>query len=230
MTDGNRRPAFAWDETMTAMRKIRDQSRMALLPTCRLRFNLAGFLALLICAAWLQPLPGQAQNRNEAPPRDDTYSLQEIVDAGHDFFGTTTTGLARAVEHVFRNAGRPTAYIIGEEGSGAFIGGLRYGEGVLHMKSGVRQKVYWQGPSLGFDFGGSGSRVMTLIYDMRTPAQIHDRFIGVEGSAYIVGGVGVTFLQNDALKLAPIRSGVGARLGASIGYYKFTEEPTWNPF
>ena len=170
----------------------------------------------------------------DAPSRDyereDTYSMKEIVDAGHGFFGKTTGGLAQAVEHVFKKAGRPNAYIIGEEGAGAFIGGLRYGEGVLYPKSGGRYKVYWQGPSIGFDFGGNGSRTLTLIYNMRLPRQIYNRFYGVEGSAYLVGGLGVNFQQDDELRLAPIRTGVGARLGANIGYLKYTEQPTWNPF
>ncbi|QPC45369.1 DUF1134 domain-containing protein [Kaustia mangrovi] len=172
----------------------------------------------------------QSTTANQPPPDDGTYSMQEIVDAGHGFFGKTTEGLAKAIESVFDKAGRPTAYIIGEEGAGAFIGGLRYGEGVLYPKAGGRYKVYWQGPSVGFDFGGDGSRTMILIYKMTAPGQIYSRFIGVQGSAYLVGGLGVSFQQNDQLTLAPIRTGVGARLGASIGYLKFTPEPTWNPF
>ncbi|MGI9412714.1 MAG: DUF1134 domain-containing protein [Hyphomicrobiales bacterium] len=162
--------------------------------------------------------------------KQDTYSMQEIVDAGHGFFGQTTGGLAQAVEYAFKKAGRPNAYIIGEEGAGAFVGGLRYGEGMLYPKSGGRYKVYWQGPSIGFDFGGNGSRTLTLVYNMRLPRQIYNRFYGVEGSAYLVGGLGVNFQQDDELRLAPIRTGVGARLGANIGYLKYTEQPTWNPF
>ncbi len=159
-----------------------------------------------------------------------TYSSDEIVTAGHQFFGTTTKGLAQAVEYVFQRAGQPNGYIIGEEGAGAFIGGLRYGEGTLYMKDGRQQKVFWQGPSVGFDFGGNGSRSLVLVYDMDTPRDIFDRFVGVEGSAYLVGGVGVNFQSNEKLKLAPIRTGVGARLGANVGYLKYTDHPTWNPF
>ncbi len=160
----------------------------------------------------------------------DTYSMEEIIDAGHHFFGATTAGLAQAVEYVFQRAGRPSAYIIGEEGSGAFFGGLRYGEGTLYMKSGVTRKVYWQGPSLGFDIGGNGARTMTLVYNMSAVDQIFDRFTGVEGTAYVVGGFGLSFGQNDVLRVAPIRTGLGWRLGANIGYLKYTPEPTWNPF
>lgn len=159
-----------------------------------------------------------------------TFSIDEIIDAGHGFFGTTTKGVAQAIEYVFSQAGRPSGYIVGEEASGAFIGGLRYGEGVLHLKNGISRKIYWQGPSVGIDFGGNGSRSLVLVYDIAAAEDIFDRFIGVEGSAYMVGGIGVNFQKNHKLKLAPIRTGVGARLGANMGYLKYTGHPTWNPF
>jgi hypothetical protein len=167
---------------------------------------------------------------NEAPSSASTYSPKEIVSGGHRWFGNTTKGVAQAVETVFAQAGRPSGYIIGEEASGAFFGGLRYGEGTLFMKDGTRKKVYWQGPSVGFDLGGNGSRVLVLIYNIDSEHQIYSRFVGVEGSAYLVGGLGVNFQSNEELKLAPIRTGVGARLGANVGYLKYTERPTVNPF
>ncbi len=160
----------------------------------------------------------------------ETYSPAEIFQKGHGFFGTTTNGLAQAVEFVFQKAGRPQGYIIGEEGSGAFIGGLRYGEGTLFLKDGTRQKVYWQGPSVGFDFGGNGSRTLVLVYNIDNTSDIFSRFVGVDGSAYLVGGLGVNFQSNEKLSLAPIRTGIGARLGANVGYLKYTARPTWNPF
>ncbi|QIG46695.1 DUF1134 domain-containing protein [Nordella sp. HKS 07] len=160
-----------------------------------------------------------------------TYSSGEIVDAGQKFFGKTTRGVAEAVEYVFSSQGEPSAYIVGEEGAGAFVGGLRYGEGVIYYKNGTRQKVYWQGPSVGFDFGGNGSRTLVLVYNSSGPRDIYDeRFGGVEGSAYLVGGLGVNFQKNKDIILAPIRTGVGARLGANVGYLKYTSKPTWNPF
>jgi hypothetical protein len=167
---------------------------------------------------------------DQDPYTGTQYTAQEIVDAGHDFFGKTTAGLAEAVEYVFGHYGQPNAYIVGEEGAGAFIGGLRYGEGILYPKAGGQYRVFWQGPSVGFDFGGNGSRTLTLIYNMSSPDQIYSRFVGIEGSAYMVGGLGVNFQSDDELRLAPIRTGVGARLGANFGYLKYTREPTWNPF
>jgi hypothetical protein len=160
-----------------------------------------------------------------------TYTSDEIIMAGQKFFGKTTRGVAEAVEYVFSSQGEPTAYIVGEEGSGAVVGGLRYGEGVIYYKSGGREKIYWQGPSLGFDFGGNGSRALVLVYNSSNPRDIYDeRFGGVEGSAYLVGGLGVNFQKNRDIILAPIRTGVGARLGANVGYLKYTKKPTWNPF
>ena len=165
-----------------------------------------------------------------AGPNRGTYSPDEILTQGHSFFGTTTKGLAKAVEYVFQKAGAPQGYIIGQEGAGAFVGGLRYGEGILYLKDGTQQKIFWQGPSIGFDFGGNGSRTLVLVYNIDHVNDIYDRFIGLDGSAYFVGGMGVNFQSNEKLKLAPIRTGVGARLGASVGYLKYTAAPTWNPF
>lgn len=190
--------------------------------------------AIVLAFATLGPTraeTGESEPLKEAYPQPDaSYSMQEIIDAGHNVFDKTTGDLARTVERVFERSGPPGAYIVGEEGAGAFIGGLRYGEGLLYSKGNVPYKVYWQGPSIGFDLGGNGSRVMILIYGMTAPDQLYARFTGAQGSAYLVGGLGVSFYQNDQLKIAPIRTGLGARIGVAIGYLKFTPEPTWNPF
>lgn len=198
----------------------------------RMRFlaAVAAGLAAMAAPVPLNAVGSAAGEQATSAEEATTFSVQEIVDAGHQLFGTTTKGLAQAVEHVFSISGRPKGYIIGEEAAAAFVGGLRYGEGTLYLKSGARQKLYWQGPSVGFDFGGNGSRALVLVYNIDSPTEIFDRFIGVEGTAYVIGGLGVNFQSNDKLKLAPIRTGVGARLGANLGYLKYTERPTWNPF
>jgi|KBSSwiStaDraftv2_1062776.scaffolds.fasta_scaffold06451_7 hypothetical protein len=159
-----------------------------------------------------------------------TYSSYEIVDAGHRFFGSITKGLAGVVEYAFQQQGRPNGYILGQDAGGALIAGLRYGEGVLYTKDAGTHRVYWQGPSIGYDVGGDGSKVMVLVYNLRDPSDIYQRFGGVEGSAYVVGGVGLTFQKSGDIVTAPIRTGVGLRLGANIGYLKYTPSPTWFPF
>lgn len=160
----------------------------------------------------------------------ETYTSEEILAKGHEVFGKASRDIAKAVEYVFQSQGEPTAYIVGEEGSGAFVGGLRYGEGTIYYKSGAKQHIYWQGPSVGWDFGGNGSRTMVLVYNSESPEDLYERFIGVEGTAYLVGGMGVNFQQHDDIILAPIRTGVGARLGANVGYLKYSRKPNWNPF
>ncbi|WP_075625932.1 DUF1134 domain-containing protein [Xaviernesmea oryzae] len=158
------------------------------------------------------------------------YSLQEIVDAGHGFFGSTSGGLAKVVERAFQSYGLPNGYILGQEGSGAFVAGLTYGEGNLYTKNAGQHNVYWQGPSLGLDAGGQGSRIMMLVYNLPSVPALYKRFGGVSGSAYVVAGVGMTVLTDEKVVLVPIRTGVGARLGINVGYLKLTEQPTWNPF
>lgn len=173
--------------------------------------------------------------RREASPyngdgRPSTYSQDEIINAGHGFFGSVSQGLASAIESLFSKQGRPNGYILGEDAGGAFVAGLRYGEGRLYTRDAGVHKVYWQGPTVGYDFGGEGSRVMVLVYNIRSPSDIYQRFGGVQGSAYLVGGVSVQLQQRDDITLAPIRAGVGLRLGANVGYLKYTRAPTWNPF
>jgi hypothetical protein len=173
------------------------------------------------------PPPG---NVPPPPPPDGAYTSNEILDAGRSFFGGASEGLAKVVEYSFQRNGRPNGYILGEEGSGAVVAGLRYGEGTLYTKGYPPQKVYWQGPSLGYDFGANGSKAFTLVYNLAYPSLIYDRFAGIDGSAYLVGGVGITFQQHGDVILAPIRAGLGLRLGANVGYLKYTPSPTWNPF
>ena len=114
--------------------------------------------------------------------------------------------------------------------SGAFFGGLRYGEGKLFTRNAGERRVFWQGPSLGFDVGGEGARTMMLVYNLPDVNALYRRFAGIDGSAYLIGGFGVTAVGADDMVVVPIRSGLGWRLGVNLGYLKFTPEPTWNPF
>jgi hypothetical protein len=159
-----------------------------------------------------------------------TYSSNEIVNAGHRFFGGLSRELALLVERATKRWGQPNGYILGEEGSGAFVGGLRYGEGMLYTRNAGDLKVFWQGPSLGFDVGGDGARTMMLVYNLNSVDDIFNRFIGISGSAYVVGGLGMTAMSWDRMVVVPIRTGLGLRLGANVGYLKFTPRATWNPF
>jgi hypothetical protein len=173
-----------------------------------------------------QPPPGQPQQQQPV----QQYSSNEVVDTGHRFFGTVARGLAQIVERAGSQWGLPNGYILGQEAGGAFVAGLRYGEGVLYTKNAGDLRVYWQGPSLGFDVGGEGARTMMLVYSLPATDAIYQRFAGIDGSAYFVGGLGMTALTANNMVVVPIRSGVGFRLGANVGYLKFTPSATWNPF
>jgi hypothetical protein len=158
------------------------------------------------------------------------YSSNEIVDAGHRFFGTISRGLAQIVEKAGSQFGLPNGYVLGQEAGGAVVAGVRYGEGVLYTKNAGDLRVFWQGPSVGFDFGGEGARTMMLVYNLPATDAIYQRFAGIDGSAYFVGGLGMTALTMNNIVVVPIRTGVGMRLGANVGYLKFTPTATWNPF
>ena len=191
-----------------------------------------GMAAALLAVVMLAG-DGRAQTQAPAPEQEQksTFDVQEVLSAGHGFFGRASTELASVVEYVFSRYGEPTAYIVGEDASGAFFGGVRYGEGEIFMRSGDSLEVFWQGPSIGFDLGADGSRTMVLVYNLSDPKMIYDRFGSSGGLAYIAGGFGVDFQSNQSnVVLAVIRSGVGLRLGINVGYLKYTAEPTWNPF
>ncbi len=181
--------------------------------------------------------PGAAATAGRAagasPPqaaRRDTFSANEIVLAGHQFFGTVSRGLAQVIEKAFSRWGEPNGYVLGQEGSGAFVVGLRYGDGKLYTRNAGDLRVFWEGPSVGFDYGGEGARTMMLVYKLPATNAIYQRFAGIDGSAYFIGGFGMTALTASGIVVVPIRSGVGLRLGANVGYLKFTDKATWNPF
>jgi hypothetical protein len=177
-----------------------------------------------------EPPPVNAPPPQRAAPGPTNYGPDELVGEGHRFFGNVSRGLASVIERAVSQWGLPNGYILGEEGSGALVAGLRYGEGTLYTKNAGDLRVYWQGPSLGFDWGGDGARTMTLVYNLPATRAIYQRFGGIDGSAYIIGGFGMTALTANNIVLVPIRSGIGLRLGANIGYLKFTPQATWNPF
>jgi hypothetical protein len=189
---------------------------------------------IAVLVAGLEAGPAGAQSAPPGsppqPPASGQFSGNEVVDAGHRFFGGVSRGLATIVERASSQWGLPNGYILGEEAGGAFIGGLRYGDGTLYTKNAGDVRVYWQGPTLGVDAGADGARTMMLVYNLPRTEAIFERFGGVEGSAYFVGGLGMTALTANNIVVVPIRSGVGLRLGANVGYLKFTTQPTWNPF
>jgi hypothetical protein len=194
---------------------------------------LAAFAAGNVAAQTMPPQPAQPPAAPAPPPQptsSNQFSANEVIDAGHRFFGGVSRGLAMIMEKAFSQWGQPNGYILGEEAGGAFVGGLRYGDGTLYTKNAGDLRVFWQGPSVGFDAGADGARTMMLVYNLPRTDAVFQRFGGIDGSAYFVGGFGMTALTAENIVLVPIRSGVGFRLGANLGYLKFTERPTWNPF
>ncbi len=178
-----------------------------------------------------QPPPAAVAPAPQPQPAPaNQFSSNELVDAGHRFFGGVSRGLAMIVEKAVSQWGQPNGYILGEEASGAFVGGLRYGDGTLYTKNAGDLRVFWQGPSIGFDAGADGARTMMLVYNLPRTDAIFERFGGINGSAYFIGGFGMTALVANNITVVQIRSGVGLRLGANLGYLKFTTQPTWNPF
>ncbi len=182
-------------------------------------------LALLVVGLAVAPGP-----RGAWATEDETFDKDEIYNEAAQFFGETTEGLAKVIEKIFADEGRPNAYIVGEEASGAIGVGLRYGKGKLHRKGGVALPVYWQGPSIGFDLGGDASKVFVLVYKLERTADLFQRFPTVDGRLYFVAGVGANVQRSGDITLAPIRTGVGLRAGANVGYTHYTRKHSWVPF
>jgi hypothetical protein len=209
-----------------------------------LAFNLAMAAVVVVCFAATMAqaqqtsragrplLPSDAPPASSPPPPAAPYSSDEIIDAGHHFFGGISKGIASIVEKAADHWGQPNGYILGEEAGGAFIGGLRYGDGTLYTKDAGDLRVFWQGPTIGVDAGADGARTMMLVYNLPRTNAIYQQFNGIAGAAYFVAGLGMTALTSadETLVVVPIRSGLGLRLGYNVGYLKFTTAPTWNPF
>ncbi len=187
---------------------------------------ITGGLAVAGASLSGMPLPALAQKYKE----QQSFTQNELVGSGHKFFGNVSRGLALTIEEAVRRWGEPNGYVLGQEASGAFVGGLRYGEGQLYTRNAGDRRVFWQGPSIGFDFGGEGARTMMLVYNLPVVDALYQRFAGVDGSAYFIGGFGFTALTAEGITVVPIRTGVGWRLGVNLGYLKFTQQATWNPF
>jgi hypothetical protein len=183
--------------------------------------------SLLSCTL---PLATPTAAQDEIQNAADKFTQNEVVQAASGFFGTTTEAAAKAVQRVFADQGLPDAYIKGDEGSGAVVIGLRYGQGWLIRKNAPPMQVYWQGPSVGFDFGGNASKVFVLIYNLGGSDRLFQKFPGLEGSYYLVAGIGVNYLRSNGITLAPMRTGVGLRAGVNAGYVTFTRKATVNPF
>jgi hypothetical protein len=181
-------------------------------------------LVAVLVGVGIGPLAAQQADPNQH------YEPNELLDAGHKFFGDAARGLATIIEKAVSQWGQPNGYVLGQEGGGAFVAGLRYGEGTLYTKNAGDLRVYWQGPSIGFDMGGDGARTMMLVYNLPRTDAVYQRFAGIDGSAYFIGGLGMTALTANNIVVVPIRAGVGLRLGANVGYLKFTPTATWNPF
>ena len=161
---------------------------------------------------------------------DETFAEDNVLREASEFLGEGTAGVAEVIEKLFSELGRPNAFIKGEEASGAFGVGARYGNGSLQQKAGGRTQVHWSGPSIGFDAGANASKVFVLIYHLPNADALFQRFPALDGSFYFVGGVSANYHQSGDIILAPIRLGVGLRAGVNIGYMKYTRKKTWNPF
>ncbi len=183
------------------------------------------FVLSLMGALSVTVVPLHAQGAVSA-----TYSADELISTGTNFFGSVSQGLASVMERAVSQFGQPNAYILGQEGSAALIGGVRYGEGAMYTRNVGQRDIFWQGPTIGFDVGGDGSQVMMLVYNLPDVNQVYGRYPAVQGTAYFIGGIGMTVMKRNNVIIVPIRAGVGARLGINVGYLKFTDQPTWNPF
>ena len=187
-------------------------------------------LRLAAAAALLTAWPGFAADDKKKDAESGTFDQDSVLKDAEDFFGKSTQGLAKVIDKAFKDHGRPNGTIRGEEAAGALTVGLRYGNGTLTTKAGKPRRVFWTGPSIGFDAGANLSKVFILVYHLDKAGNLFQRFPGVDGSLYFVGGVGMNYQQRDKIVLAPIRLGVGLRAGASIGYMHYTPKKTYNPF
>jgi hypothetical protein len=177
-------------------------------------------------------VPSSGAQMPTAPPPGGTGTFQQddLMGAAEGVFGKGAKGLAGLIEDILKKQGQPNGYIVGREGGGAFVLGLRYGSGTLHHKVEGEQPVYWTGPSVGFDAGANAGSTFVLVYNLYDSQDLYRRFPSGEGVAYLVGGFNASYLRRGDIVLIPIRVGAGLRLGANVGYMKFSKKQRWLPF
>ncbi|HYI41893.1 MAG TPA: EipA family protein [Allosphingosinicella sp.] len=173
---------------------------------------------------------GTASQRASKDAKGETVPMKRVLGAAEGVFGKGAEGLADLIEDVLRERGDPTGYITGREAGGAFIAGVRYGSGTLYHGIEGDRKVYWTGPSVGFDFGANADKVFVLVYNLHDSERLFRRFPAGEGKAYVVGGFTASYLRRGDIVLIPVRLGVGARLGVNAGYMRFSQKNRWLPF
>jgi hypothetical protein len=188
-------------------------------------------LPILAALLLLVPMPLAAQEAPPAPapapasaPANEGFEVAEVVAAAEGAFGKGAQGIGRAIERAFAENGKPNAYIVGREGGGAFVVGVRYGSGTLHSKVEGNREVFWRGPSVGPDVGGDASTVFILVYDLNDTEDLFRRYPAVDGRAYFVGGIAAGYHERDGIRLVPVRLGAGWRIGASLGYLNFSRQ------
>ena len=186
-------------------------------------------IGLVLSILVLMPLLVSAADKTD-PKKRTTYKQDEVMTEAENFFGKGAKGIADVIQKAFKDQGEPNAFIAGEEAGGAVGVGVRYGKGTLKYYGGGSRPIYWQGPSIGFDIGGNAAKTFILIYNLNDQQKLFQRFPGVEGSLYFVGGAGLNYARTDGITVAPVRLGVGWRQGASVGYIHFTEQKSYNPF
>ncbi|WP_232223440.1 DUF1134 domain-containing protein [Sphingorhabdus lutea] len=161
---------------------------------------------------------------------DQNYQNDDLIGAAEGVFGKGAEGLAKLIEDILKKQGQPNAYIVGREGGGAFIFGVRYGSGTLHHKIEGERPIYWTGPSIGFDAGANAGSTFILVYNLYDTEDVYKRFPAGEGAAYLVGGFNASYVRKGDIVLIPIRMGVGVRLGVNAGYLRFSKKQRWLPF
>ena len=171
-----------------------------------------------------------AQGQAALTPPADTIPKQDVIGAAENVFGKGAKGLAELLEKILADQGEPSAYIAGQEASGAIVFGVRYGSGTMRHKIEGDRAVYWTGPSVGFDVGGDANKVFVLVYNLHDSQELFRRYPSAEGHAYFVGGFAASYLRRGPVVLIPVRLGVGARLGVNAGYMAFSEKSRWLPF
>lgn len=171
-----------------------------------------------------------SESATATQPGTTTYHKDDLMGAAEGVFGQGSEGLASMIEDLLDKQGQPNGYIVGREGGGAIALGLRYGSGTLHHKIEGNRPVYWTGPSIGLDLGLNAGKAFVLVYNLHDTADLFSRFGAGEGQAYLVGGFHVSYLRRGDIVLIPVRMGAGLRLGANVGYMRFSQKQRWLPF
>ncbi len=161
----------------------------------------------------VQPIPALPKDvPNIGVGKLPTPTVTGVLTAVERGFDTPSKAIAQTLESVLSLFGPPNAYIIGNDVSGAFLVGGRFGTGFLHSTIAPPNPVRWRALSAGLGLGANYGRVVMLVYGIDKLEDIFGLYASLEGNFHVIIGANTSIMTRGPVSIIIISSGLGLRL------------------